>query len=577
MPALTPAASFAHRLAPALQRLEGRDGVGLAPPQSLARVSEQLRAELGRQPTSQLTERYLDAAIERLLAGGQTLRARDDLVLAGGLRTTRSVLQGGCVALRPDLMKVLLERWSQEMRSSVFAPLLWRAVFLAYFLVDTPEARLAMRRFLIDALPHIRHGHAAPTWLPVVLRHQAVFGDSPGEDYAENWLDGDVEALQELVLDVELPEASWFWGAFTRAASSALGALRDGAFVSRIPQAVALVEEHPLQADAVLAAVLERLAGCEMPSPHEGLLQSALARWGNPQLETSDRTHLWSQVSAQTRQMVCRWLAEDDLRDFFELIRSSRALSDMDNRRFEYWSRFTGRMDYTRLMLGAAFKGGSNADVRRFISKRRGRLGWLKGGTPDNAAILMKMGDYWFVEFGQTGFACYPYRDDLKPFDLSKSVLERADLSVPERTHASGFDSRWVHRGAWEPNFDARLAEKGIYPNDSRRPDIGQRKRVVSAREHPVSQRLAVSAQKNASTQPERPMFGRFHVVAENRFLMLPAHLVDELVRLKRAEVDNRNRGGRLWIELAARPSRELIAQMQKSGFRYADPRGFYS
>ncbi|MBS7455707.1 EH signature domain-containing protein [Coralloluteibacterium stylophorae] len=545
---------FQRQLAPALGRLaEGAFRGGLAAPSQLAGAAARLRDEVGRQPSKAMTEPFLDIAIERLAAhGADALRPRDDLVLAAGLGSSRPQLQGRSVAAEPSLLPVLLQRWRGRIDDPMLGSLLWRSVFLAYFHADDEMQRDGMRRFLTATLASLEMAPAAPGWLQTVLRHRAVLGDSPAGLYAEAWIDGDDVGLRELSDDADLPEESWFWGEFVGEVVAALCGLRDSALLAHLDRGIDLAMRHPQHADSILAALLERVAASDSPRPHEGLLQCLLEAWGNPQLELSDRAHRWSQVSSEARRLVCRWLAEDDLKDFFALIKSSRELDDdYDTRRFDYWKRFTGQMSYTKLILGPSLRTSTHPDVRRFIGKRRGRLGWLTGTTSDNMAILMKIGNWWFVEFGQTGNACYPYRDDLKPFDLSRISLDhRAQLANRHAVKASGFETTMVHRGDWEERFDATLARVDIWPDGVARGRAAQQRRVAAPR--------IVEIGNGASS------------------LALPERIADELEHIRRTDVDNRQRGGRLWVEVWKRPSPELIGEMTKAGFRFANPRGFY-
>jgi len=471
------------------------------------------------------------------------------MLLAGGLSTFSDTLEGDSIVQRRALLQPLLTRWRERIGSSVLGPLLWRAAFFAYFIAEEKESRAVLGKFLHDTLPELPAGPTAPNWVPVVTAHRQVLDRRPAMSYANEWFKAEAGALEEIREQARIPGTSWFWAEIVDELLLTLTKLEDSVFLLHLPRALDLVQDHPTSKDKILAALLERYTHSASPVLHARLLEKALEAWANPQLELSDRSHRWSQLSDSAVRIVCHWLAEDDLNDFFELIKSSsRTLSDMDQRRFAYWKRFTGRMAYTKLVFGYGLRATTNLDIGRFINKRKGRLGWLNGSTPNNVAILIKMDGWWFVEFGQTGNACFTYRDDLRPFDLAKKEFGRSELGNPSAVTASG-QERLIHRGDWEADFDQALSRLGIWPDS-----------ISGGKTYASTQR------KQASRHRSTDAFD----------LGLPGNLERELQSILKGAVDNRSKGGSYWIELAAIPSAKLSMAMNAAGFRYAKSRGFY-
>ncbi|WP_244671838.1 EH signature domain-containing protein [Pseudoxanthomonas spadix] len=506
-----------------------------------------MREELGTTPAGFDSPQWFNKSLRRLLnEGANALSERDDMILASQFVASSELLNGQSIAARQDLSVPLMQRWQKRIGDSLLGPLLWRTVFVAYFLLGESVEREVYRGFLQRTLPKLKAQRVPPGWLPTVEEHKDVFGLTPSKRYVIEWTAGDERALDALSDHVEIPGSSWFWAEFVGNALAKLEDMNDVEFERSSPRFLSLLSRFPNQQDAVLTALVERAAKSPDNLLNQKILERVIDAWGNPQLDLSDRSHRWSQVSDEARQWICRCLAEEDLADFFELIKSSsRVLSAMDQRRFEYWKRFTGRMQFTKLVLGSFFNSTSNTDIGRFIKKRQGRLGWLTSSTPTNIAMLMKLGDHWFVEFAETGNACYGYEESTRPFKVNDKSLSLYQLKNQRLAKY-----RLSHHGPWESEFDRTLARVGIRPNGV--------------------QQGGRSPTKRAANAPS--------AIADVDQLLpsLPAHLARELSLTRKAIVDNRNKGGSYWVELSSKPSNELIEAMNVAGFRFASSRGFY-
>lgn len=499
--------------------------------------------------------RFYEIALRRLLQqGADSLRSRDDIVLAARLSVPHHTLKDVSLVESREYIGPVLRRWRGRIGSSIFGATLWHSVLLSYFLVDDKDVRQRIGRFLSDTLPDLDTGPTSPAWVAVVYEHGQVLGAAPARSYANQWIDGDESAINSLRVHARIPENSWFWQDFVDETLKAVAALDDDEFVRQVPRVVGLSGRFEHASDGILVQLLERYVASGSLRPDETFLQRLVDAWGSPQLDLADRSHRWSQASDEAVRMVCRWLAEDDLSDFFELIKSTRALEDMDERRFAYWMRFTGRMSYTKLVLGPLYRSSRNPDVRKFISKRKSRLSWLTGSTSDNIAIVMKFDQWWFVEFAQTGNACYGYADEKRPFDIARN-----EISLYQMKNRAVAGRHWLtHHRDWEATFDNELSKVGIWPDSVQ------------------------SISKRASNTGARVSDSRSR--SKNKWQVPAQNVIDELSAVSRAEldgiqadiVDNRNKGGSYWIELDALPSHSLRAEMSEFGFRHARTRGFY-
>lgn len=499
--------------------------------------------------------RFYEIALQRLLEqGADSLRSRDDIVLAARLSVPHTALNDVSLVENKQHLGPVLRRWRERIGSSIFGATLWHSVFVSYFLVGDKEIRQWVGRFLSDTLPALDTGPTSPGWVAIVHEHDQVLGPAPAKIYADRWIAGDETAINSLRVHAKIPESSWLWQEFVVAILQAVAALDDEEFVHQVPRVVGLSSRFEHASDSILAQLLERHVASDTLRPDETFLQRLVDAWGSPQLDFADKSHRWTQVSDKAVKLVCRWLAEDDLSDFFELIKSTRALEDMDERRFAYWMRFTGRMSYTKLVLGPTYRYSRNQDVQKFVNKRKSRLSWLTSSTADNIAIVMKFDGWWFVEFAQTGNACYGYSDTKRPFDINRNKISIAQL---KNKVAAG--RHWLtHQGDWEVNFDRELAGLKIWPN--------------SIKSRPKSYRSGMT-----STSDVEPLRQDKQVAADLGILgQLSIRSRDELGRITKGVVDSRNKGGRYWVELHSTPSKSLRAEMSGLGFRYAEHRGFY-
>ena len=499
--------------------------------------------------------RFYEIALQRLLEqGADSLRSRDDIVLAARLSVPHTALNDVSLVENKQHLGPVLRRWRERIGSSIFGATLWHSVFVSYFLVGDKEIRQWVGRFLSDTLPALDTGPTSPGWVAIVHEHDQVLGPAPAKIYADRWIAGDETAINSLRVHAKIPESSWLWQEFVVAILQAVAALDDEEFVHQVPRVVGLSSRFEHASDSILAQLLERHVASDTLRPDETFLQRLVDAWGSPQLDFADKSHRWTQVSDKAVKLVCRWLAEDDLSDFFELIKSTRALEDMDERRFAYWMRFTGRMSYTKLVLGPTYRYSRNQDVQKFLKKRKSRLSWLTSSTADNIAIVMKFDGWWFVEFAQTGNACYGYSDAKRPFDIARN-----EITIHEFRNKISAGRLWLtHHRDWEANFDRELARINIWPNS------------VQSSPNRYSGGIA-------STFNGRPRRQDKPNVPEQDILdQLSSSSRDELTEIQTGIVDSRSKGGAYWIELRSMPSQSLRAEMSGLGFRHAKRRGFY-
>jgi len=169
-----------------------------------------------------------------------------------------------------------------------------------------------------------------------------------------------------------------------------------------------------------------------------------------------------------------------------------------------------------------------------FRERNKGRLSQLAGGPSHNNAVVMQIGNYFFVEFSGTGNACYVYRADTAPFDPDKPVLGLAtELKQKHRALKRMSHSPAPRRAnlveGWLDKFDVELRALGIVPQ------------------------LSGGSSASASTK--------------NADSSLEAQLAQLLSPVQYQVFDNRSKGGSYQVKLAGDDARAKTALL-RMGFK---------
>jgi len=276
------------------------------------------------------------------------------------------------------------------------------------------------------------------------------------------------------------------------------------------------------------------LSHCRDRTRHNVLLEYSLSVWRSPQLASSVS---WSQVRPEAKQMVCAWLAEQDLRDFYELCQGEQ---QVDEERLEYWLRYKYQITFSQIVLGSALRESQDRDARDFRRRHEGRLAFLTGATSSNNAMLMRIGDWLFVEFSETGNACYGYKVDRLPFKTGVQSYAIGDLRNPQTIDRLK-GCRLIHRGNWQyDTFDPALRERGIRPDPEEVVDTRGKPRIPAA----------ISA-------------------------VIPSRLLSDIYRAGGKVSDGRPDGGYLVVRLSG-ASTSMDAELRRIGFKWARDTGYW-
>lgn len=541
-------------------------------PRELRRMVQGIRGRYGGGQAGLATPDRLESAVVALSRGARPSK-RQLLFLAHGLSRPTRALAGRSV-LDSALGAKLLEQWEAQAHEGRMSPMHWRGLFRSFMQADPGESAERLRRLLSKAADSLAASwRRPPVWWEAIGRHQSLLSTSPCQAYMEEMLDEETELLDDLRANADVPPGSWFWAELVDAMRAGLEGLTDTAFRSKIPYLLSLPSRIPGSLNDVLAAVLFRYAQCENHSRHPELLQFALESWRSPQLRTNN---LWELAGTAAKQMVCGWLAQEDLEDFYQVCRGH---AQVDQRRLKFWLRFTGQMDYTQILLGGEIRYSRNTDVRDFIAKKKDRIGHLTSGPASNNAILMQIGGWVFVEFSETGNACYGYPVSGANINLGRREYSIHDLK--QKVTASSWLKHMDGHLSWEEKFLAELRAKGVFPDS-------QVSRPAN-RQQPTATQSGAPAQPVAAPLPSPTSTGSVTQVAlqTNSDARTPQGSPDEILRNAREEflmrslrdmnveiVDHRDKGGALWVypKVRALLNKELLAL----GLRYKAVKNAY-
>ena len=540
----------------------------------LASLVVELRKRAGEMGVALVTPDRLQNAIRTLGSeGAQALGSSHLVALAYHLATPSPLLENRAVLQEPLLVGDFLARLSVEYQTRP-RPILWRGVFASYFVSPPGAPGLPLlRNWLRDHLAPLRKRDPRPYWVDGVDRHAAVFGKDPTRVYADEWLRGKEEQVNDLKAAVDVPASSWFWPQMLdELVDRACAESGDRQFALGVSRSLALAERLGFQpgtsrtGDRMLARLLNRHAKVAGQPRDEALLVPALEAWGNPQLGLASEAHKWSDVSEDALTMVCGWLAEEDLQDFAELVKRN---GHVDDRRLNYWLRFKRQISFTQLAISVEILHSKDPDVVKFRKRKGSRL--ARYSDTEASAIIIRIGDVWFVEFSKTGNACYPYHSKALPFGLGEKVHSAATLKHRAATFPAA-GRTLLHQREWEEEFDRFLSNQNIWP------DAMNRKPAKPT--HSIDRfqpRRAGSAAPKAPVPPQAPAPPELsHGPPMRPPVWEKTGLSDELTTVLMAlggvVVDNRPKdGGLLWVKLRAQPTMLIRMRMKDFGYHFAE------
>lgn len=458
--------------------------------------------------------------------------------------------------------------------------LCYRGLLYAYFGYDAERALSVgrenweqLRSYLRDRAASTVADGALPDWVDALLGNRQLLDDDPGRVYGRSLLAGDADGFERARQALDIREDSWLVWRLVLGQIEAAVSEGDQTFQEHLPTLLELLAVHPLACNAGLKRLLERYLACAASAVHPELRDFAVAKWGNPWLSLNSAK--WSLVSEGARLMVADWLKLILIRQFFSLLAAD---GSNDSRRLKFWERYHESIDDMYFALGSTARRHRGRDFQDIRKKMEGRLLSLhSAGSPDNNAFIMCMGNYVVVEFGLKGNACYIFRRDGLPFELSGTIPGNSTALK----HHSG--ERLLHHDGswetWEQKFQTwltscvrvRPAQRPIEKLPPSRLTGGSSPLQATPRSGVVA-----STPGPATGEPSGPRHsvgGLGHTGRSDPFKLSE---VLHLCRTRHLRVEDlRDRNGNLWV-LADDAHGYVSDQLRTWGFTYKSGKGWW-
>lgn len=507
--------TFKHRLPP-------------AETMPLAKIAMKVRERFEKIGSPAADSRGLEAAVRQATRNVDGLRSGQRLLLAFALAQPVAALQDRCLFDRESILDPLLRKWERDAPRGKLRLTHWKGLFHSYMQAPPGLAQQRLAKLLQTSFePTVRARRRPPAWVDGFRRHAQLLTRNPCTPYLDDLVAGRNDRLNDLTehLGVSIPPASWFWQQLKAEVLIRIERMGKAAFHDAISTFIGMDKSIPMATNDLVGALLNRYEACGDHAKHAALMDFAIDAWGSPQLDSNLD---WLTCNKAAREMVCRWIAREDLEQFYRLCKEER---EVDEARLEFWLRFQKQMAYTQILIGSGMRRSTEPAIRKFVRDRthQGRLGNLLGGAANNA-LLMRIGKWVFVEFSQLGTACRCIRLTDSEFEAGQPSYTLSGLR--------GIGEKWIHTpsGAWQSKFLVELAAKGIQPDDEADATVSRPPRP-RARTHARQQRA-----------PE----------------------LQELAAMGLRIRDHRDKGGALWVFAEDDARGAFRGRLAAMGFRYS-------
>lgn len=255
---------------------------------------------------------------------------------------------------------------------------------------------------------------------------------------------------------LELPDYMHSYTYFS-AVATAYTTFNNQIDLEHIKDVVAFVQKHNNDKTSriVLSKLIEKLGHEATETLRQPVQSYVLQKWQDPRITGADIR--WRDVSDKAREIFTKWITEEDLRFFFDIV--ARACGDP---KFEYrkafWLSYLEHISFCRPVLRKDAEYLFRYDKQALQYYRDRQPATLKGGTRDTHAFIIQIGDYTFVEFSTAG-ACYVYQNVYLPFELGDTEYRMDKLRFKLLA-----EHRVIHNGSekyyWQKEFASWLENR---------------------------------------------------------------------------------------------------------------------
>jgi hypothetical protein len=297
---------------------------------------------------------------------------------------------------------------------------------------------LSLRSFLRDHLDVIQRAIPVLSWVKVIGSHMNLLGDNPCDRYGAALAQGDYTELKSVFKGLLIPRNSWIWEVIVLARIRAVCSFTDDEFKKQLAPSLAMATHDSgiilseILKKKCLAQLLSRYARCDSRPENALLFDSAITILGNPWV---NRAAWDAQVHDDTvRTMMEGWLKRRLITDYFHLLSRDRSV---DMQRLKYWLHFIPKIEDMWFALGPYALNHPGAVFKEFREIAKDRILALENpGCDEDNALIMRIDDYVFVEFGSTATSCLVFKNNDLPFDLEKKWIyigSKAGSGLPYR------------------------------------------------------------------------------------------------------------------------------------------------
>ena len=222
-----------------------------------------------------------------------------------------------------------------------------------------------------------------------------------------------------------------------------------------VADVIAFVEKHnnDKTSRAVLSKLIEGLGYDASEHLRQPLQSHVLRQWGDSRITGGEVR--WRDVSNEAKRIFTRWITTEDLRFFFDVVAKS-----CDDYKFAYrkafWLAYLEHISFCRPVLRQNAEYLFRDDL--YYQGQKRSIATLNGGSSDQHAFIIQMGDHTFVEFS-TSAACYVYENSKLPFRLGASeytmdtyhrnTLRNQRLAKHRVSHSYSERYSWQERLEW--------------------------------------------------------------------------------------------------------------------------------
>lgn len=392
-----------------------------------------------------------------------------------------------------DRLPFLIKHFSDQAKAGELWGPIWRALLISYFnfnpeRTDSEDERSgweSLGKLLRSSWPDIDQRASTkftPSWILAIRDDPGILKDRPAKKYASDFLNGNVEAISRLTYELGIPSTSWFWHALVQESIEYAVTRSDLQFKTYLPDLLELIEEKKVYRDASLTRILERYFKCEDNACHEGLRDYAILSWKNPNALEDGMAPGWNHVPKPVWEMVCRWVNEDNLRDFFEIL-ARRNMADEG--RLAFWARYIKQIRQTRFVFcdHTVNLRRTDAQVAKLMKREEGRYARYSSNKAEDA-FMMQIGAYLIIEFSKAPNACYVYDLNKLPFDKNQKAFDGTQDDLKFGFKKGQNKARFTHQDGWENGAYNDLQRLGIYPDP-----VLDRSRKIAPKNTPENQK----------------------------------------------------------------------------------------